>query len=100
MANGSDSCYVPDGITNGQRSSPQMAPCDPAAAVSACCGANASCTGSGLCYAASGEIYRGGCTDKTFKDAACPIHCIDNDGGKNAGELAIIAIGRIRMLTM
>lgn len=90
MAN-ANRCFFPNGITTGDDASPTMVPCDPAAPVSACCAVGHSCTGSGLCYSSSGEIYRGGCTDKTFKDAACPSICAEAGDGINSGESAPVS---------
>ncbi|KAF1992192.1 hypothetical protein K402DRAFT_415890 [Aulographum hederae CBS 113979] len=72
----SSSCYFPGG--NQPAGGNPMVPCNPNAAVSACCQVGESCTSSGLCFSGNGMIYRGGCTDKTFKDATCSKVCLDS----------------------
>ncbi|CAH0020683.1 unnamed protein product, partial [Clonostachys rhizophaga] len=69
-------CYRLD----GSEASPEFAPCNPNAEVSACCHLNKDvsdiCLSSGLCLSQQpgyeGLIYSNGCTDKTGKDSACP----------------------------
>lgn len=72
-------CIFPDGVTNGNIN-PPFVPCDPLASVSACCAIGESCVGEGLCYSANGGIYRGACTDATWKDPACPKYCVAKSG--------------------
>ncbi|KUJ12612.1 uncharacterized protein LY89DRAFT_210876 [Mollisia scopiformis] len=83
MANAS-SCWFPDGQTNGASGSPEFVPCNPSAAQSACCAVGETCVGNNLCLSGNGLMYRGGCTDKTFSNGACPSLCTD-DTGRNAG---------------
>ncbi|KAF2493073.1 hypothetical protein BU16DRAFT_97392 [Lophium mytilinum] len=85
MAN-SSVCFFPNSNTDGGDINPIFVPCDPAASVSACCAVGESCTGSGLCYSSSGGIYRGACTDKTWKDASCPHLCNEDNTGRNSGS--------------
>lgn len=79
MAN-SSVCWFPDGQTNGKSVSPQFVSCDPTAAQSPCCAYGETCTGNGLCLSGNGLIYRGGCTDSTFKSSACPKNCVASTG--------------------
>ncbi|KAL2072034.1 hypothetical protein VTL71DRAFT_11377 [Oculimacula yallundae] len=79
----SSACWLPDGRTNSPPG--RFVPCDPSAPNSACCAVGESCMGNGLCISDNGLIYRGGCTDRTYKDTACPTHCVDSSG-KNAGN--------------
>lgn len=45
---------------------------------SVCCDLrNSVCTTTGLCAGSAGYYYRGGCTDRTFKDLACPQDCVN-----------------------
>jgi hypothetical protein len=63
------SCYYPDGTL-----SPDP-PCNTTTTGhSACC--TALCMSSGLCFD-NGLMSRGGCTDPTWKDSACPQYCTD-----------------------
>ncbi|PVH81285.1 hypothetical protein DL98DRAFT_654203 [Cadophora sp. DSE1049] len=40
---------------------------------------------SGLCVSDNGLIYRGSCTDHTWKHPSCSTYCVDSEG-KNAGK--------------
>ncbi|KAJ6438991.1 Cytoplasmic 60S subunit biogenesis factor REI1 [Purpureocillium lavendulum] len=78
---GDAQCYWMDGTISDS----VMQPCNPDAAVSACCGLNKErpdiCLSSGLCYAQDtgfeGFIYANGCTDQTGQDEKCPHFCTD-----------------------
>lgn len=87
MANNSV-CSFPDGRSNGATLGQTIVPCDPSAAHSACCVQGETCIGLGLCLSGTGLLYRAGCTDKTFKDGACPNICTDISG-KNGGMLKL-----------
>lgn len=76
-------CYNVDGTESTDQA---MTPCDPDAAVSACCANDKGtrsdiCLSSGLCYAQDssyrGLIFMNGCTDQSGLDSACPHICPD-----------------------
>lgn len=53
-------------------------PCNPDADVSVCCGANQygiACLDNKLCQGWDGQVFRGTCTDKTWKSPDCPQFC-------------------------
>lgn len=79
MANDSV-CWFLDGQTNGKSITLQFVLCDPTAAYSLCCVYGETCKGNGLCLSKNGLIYRGGCTDPTFKDKAYPKNCVASTG--------------------
>lgn len=59
-------CYWPDGSPDNS-----LVPCDPTgSATVSCCYKNTFCTQNNLCLA-GGNYYRGGCTDKSWKDGRC-----------------------------
>lgn len=85
-------CYNVDGTESTDAA---MAPCDPNAAVSACCANDKGtrsdiCLSSGLCYAQDfdyrGLIFMNGCTDQTGLDSNCPHIC--PDGASAPGHAA------------
>ena len=44
---------------------------------SVCCELSTSvCSTKGLCYGSNGYLYRGGCTDRSWKSALCPTVCL------------------------
>ena len=67
-------CYFPAGNVAHNN-----VPCDPDAAVSACCSHRSFCLANGLCLVNDDkdtvEFARGACTDPTFQDPACFQHC-------------------------
>ena len=67
-------CYFPAG-----NEAHGNVPCDPTAAVSACCGARANCLPNGLCKVPSTSnpnyVARGACTDSTWNSPQCVQHC-------------------------
>jgi hypothetical protein len=73
-------CYFMDGSL-----ATDHGPCRPNDADSPCCRTLAPGVGqpdmclepSGLCFAADGLVYEGGCTDPTWKAGACPSVCPD-----------------------
>lgn len=67
-----DICFYPDGITT----EPTHKPCNTTLSTSACCDPLDSCSTSGLCLGRSGFVYRGSCTDRTWKSANCPTTCL------------------------
>lgn len=56
--------------------------CDPTNSTSVCCKLTESCIEFGLCSTPSGFLYRGGCTDGSFKSGVCPKVCIDSESRK------------------
>jgi hypothetical protein len=68
-------CYFPDGVTLD----PDGYPCNTSATASHCCRTFEACLTGGACYTQfDSVIYRRRCTDKTFKDAACPRPCLNS----------------------
>lgn len=65
-------CYFPDGKT----SAGNFLPCSISGQHSSCCRQQESCLASGLCIGSLGVVYRGGCTDSTYTDGACPKNCL------------------------
>ena len=59
-------CYDPDGELSTDL------PCDPSASVSACCGQSWTCVTNLYC-SQGGSKYVGSCTDKAWRDPACPF---------------------------
>lgn len=54
--------------------------CDPTNSTSSCCKINennGNCVENGLCSTSYGFLYRGGCTDESFKSGFCPTNCIN-----------------------
>ncbi|KAA6415295.1 MAG: hypothetical protein FRX48_00010 [Lasallia pustulata] len=66
------SCYNPGGNLD-----PNYTSCNPSAGVSACCWTGESCIGENLCFSQQGYIYRGSCTDSSWKAPECPTVCRD-----------------------
>lgn len=79
LAGSSVTCWFPD----GQTSTVDHVACDDSAGNNlengaACCqnGTNDYCLGNGLC-SRYGTVYRGSCTDKTWRSPACSQMCLD-----------------------
>ncbi|KAL8664366.1 MAG: hypothetical protein Q9168_007918 [Polycauliona sp. 1 TL-2023] len=78
-ASNSSGCYVIH--KHNQIEQWSQSPCgDPSTGPQACCQYGQICVGSSICrftgaFAGSSGYYTGGCTDKTFKDAACLGQC-------------------------
>lgn len=53
--------------------------CDPSNSTSVCCKLKEACMENGLCSTPYGFLYRGGCTDRSFKSGFCPTKCIDSE---------------------
>ena len=53
----------------------ELGPCNTNASESLCCTPGQVCLSNGLCATQSGDIYTGGCTDKTYSSAICPKFC-------------------------
>jgi hypothetical protein len=71
----SPQCYWPDG---GAAQS-NYVPCNSTATASACCAVNDACTTYGWCLGSAGMVYRGGCTDPSWKSGACQAkYCFDS----------------------
>ncbi|KAH8654585.1 hypothetical protein BGZ60DRAFT_532953 [Tricladium varicosporioides] len=69
-------CYYPDGSEAIKTSlGPTMLACDPLAKQSSCCAYGDNCMANGLCLSAQLFFYRGGCTDRSWKDSACLQEC-------------------------
>lgn len=69
-------CYFPNGDI-----APNYQPCNSTvdADASICCDLSTSVCGTkGLCYGSNGYLYRGGCTDRSWKSAHCPTYCLQN----------------------
>jgi len=65
-------CYYPNG-----NSSAGLSPCNTTAPESHCCRSADVCLTNKLCFSPGlNAIVRRGCTDSTFKDAACPQVCL------------------------
>ncbi|KAM3087452.1 hypothetical protein ACMFMG_001539 [Clarireedia jacksonii] len=81
-ADASSTCWYPDGIT----AEPAHVPCNQTiSGASACCDPNDSCTTSGMCLGASGWVYRGSCTDSSWKSGNCAnqfTDCITEPTGR------------------
>jgi hypothetical protein len=82
-------CYYFSG-----RVAPSDTPCRDDTTHATCCGQGYACLTNGICQATGEELekpgatefVRGGCTDKTWRSASCPLFCIDDgvdflDGG-------------------
>ena len=77
-------CYLPDkSIANSGDT--VYHPCNATAVDngegSACCDLRSSigssiCLTSGFCFGADSYVYRGGCTDQTWKSPNCPSQCL------------------------
>lgn len=76
-------CYFP----NGNASSSDWSACVASDSNSACCHVSDLCLSNGYCFSqaassASGtfanRLYRGGCTDKSWRDSSCPQYCADS----------------------
>jgi hypothetical protein len=63
----SPQCYWPNGLT----AQSNYVPCNSTATASACCALNDTCTTYGWCLGSAGMVYRGGCTDPSWKSGAC-----------------------------
>lgn len=64
-------------------------PCDPTADVSACCGKGWDCSSNLHCrHEIDGETFVGMCTDRTWKDPACPF----SFGQSSVPEIQSIAV--------
>ena len=64
-------CYWPD------HSISDYTACNSTAdrSASQCCAPGDECTATGFCYGASNSLYRGSCTDPTWKSYSCPYFC-------------------------
>ena len=60
-------CYWTNGELN------RDLPCDPNANVSACCGLDWTCSTNLYCSYSDGSTRVGSCTDKSWRDPACPL---------------------------
>lgn len=67
----SKSCYYPDGIQATDNT-----PCNQNAnaSVGVCCGPGFTCLSNGLCQQGQ-YLFRGTCTDSTWKNQDCPSYC-------------------------
>lgn len=76
MPTAASTCYYPDGsVANG------LQPCINATNTDSdshagCCDLSTSvCTTTGYCFADTGYLYRGGCTDQSWDDPSCAAKC-------------------------
>ena len=70
---GDSTCYYPNGDI-----APNYKPCSSTedGSISVCCELSTSvCTTKGLCFGSDGYMYRGGCTDQSWKSESCPSVC-------------------------
>lgn len=67
-------CYYPGGLESGHTACGSSEDGE----ASACCGEEATCLGSGLCFS-HGIMSRGSCTDKDWKDEACATVCTQGE---------------------
>lgn len=65
----SKSCYYPDGIQATDNT-----PCSQNASVGICCGPGFTCLSNGLCQQGQ-YLFRGTCTDSTWRNDDCPSYC-------------------------
>lgn len=81
LALGGKNCYFPNSDPSGGD-----VPCDPSASDSVCCGRGWTCLSNGACEFnldsidpqignSIGELWRGSCTDSSWKSAQCPQFC-------------------------
>ena len=73
ISSGDSKCYYPNGKT-----APNYQPCNSTddGSTSVCCELSTSvCTTKGLCLGSDSYIYRGGCTDQSWKSESCPSVC-------------------------
>lgn len=64
-------CYFPD-----QTIALNNYACSLSSNNSACCAIGHICLDNGLCTPGDGEIFRGACTDKTWRSLDCPLYCL------------------------
>ena len=74
-------CYLPDG-NMAKTGDTIYEVCNATAADSgegsACCAVNSSvCLTSGYCFGSDSYVYRGGCTDQSWRSLNCPSQCLD-----------------------
>jgi hypothetical protein len=72
-------CYWPDGsqVTQNQTDLYHYTPCFEGD--SQCCAIGEVCMTNGLCFGGiEGQVYRGACTDQTYRTANCPTFCQDS----------------------
>src|SRR5580704_4802826 len=67
-------CYWPDGSI-----APEFSSCNTRNSASPCCRNGEACLLSNRCYGASGLIYRGACTLKSYPDVECPNDCFQRE---------------------
>lgn len=75
----SKSCYYPDGIQATDNT-----PCYQNASVSVCCGPGFTCLSNGLCQQRQ-YLFRGTCTDSTWRNDDCPSYC---ESGRSLRKLS------------
>ncbi|KAL6714057.1 hypothetical protein ACLMJK_008551 [Lecanora helva] len=80
-------CYDKNGKVVGD------VPCDPAANVSACCGASYKCVTSLYCEAGTGFQLMGTCTDPTWNDPECPFQQLNRGDNQFIATLNITDCG-------
>lgn len=87
MLNMAQLCFTPNGIVlHG------YGLCDPTSSTSVCCKLTENCLDNGLCSTLSGFVYRGGCTDGSFKSESCPQTCLDSELGENLESFFVLEL--------
>lgn len=87
-ATAKQTCYFPDGITVDA----DGFPCNTSSSVTAskCCRTFEACLAGGVCYTQwDSVIYRRSCTDRTFKDPACPGPCLNGNTSLQLEQLIL-----------
>lgn len=94
-------CYFPNGSDENYRLSNDVyQPCDPGDEHSMCCALNRTvadkCRKDGLCLSTyDSNIWRGGCTDSTWKSSSCVKLCAFEEGIQKFHETIPLKIWQI-----
>ena len=73
--------------------------CDPRSPISLCCITGDTCLSNGLCAGPFDELYRGGCSDKSYLSTRCPNFCVEGDSvHRGLCERTGLLIGYFRSL--
>ena len=75
-------CYFPNGVDMKESTfqpAPDYSPCNTGGEHAMCCARWDTCRFDGLCFTSFGskEVFRDGCTDRTWKSPSCVKLCID-----------------------
>ena len=80
----SATCYCKEGAEGINTGCDGRVPCSNDAGVQTCCRADDECGDDGFCHFTDRRLdntsgyYLGGCTDPTFKDPRCGLHCSES----------------------